>query len=88
MTALLIDELTETSHSAARMVHLSAREREVAVLIARGLSNTEISEELWLSLPTVKTHVASILAKLDVPTRVHVVVAAYESGLVRVGQLS
>ncbi|RYQ10540.1 LuxR family transcriptional regulator [Bifidobacterium pseudolongum subsp. globosum] len=62
---------------------LTEREREVLVEIAHGLSNQEIADKLFISLPTVKTHVAHILQKINARDRVQAVVFAYENHLVQ-----
>ncbi|MFF3498009.1 response regulator [Streptomyces sp. NPDC003247] len=64
---------------------LSAREREVLALVARGLTNTEIAETLGLSPLTAKTHVSRIMGKLGARDRAQLVIIAYESGLVTPG---
>ncbi|MFF4627100.1 MULTISPECIES: response regulator [Streptomyces] len=74
-----------TARPAPRLIGLTNREQEVLVLIANGLSNQEISERLVISMPTVKTHVGSLLAKLHARDRAQLVIIAYESGLAERG---
>jgi DNA-binding NarL/FixJ family response regulator len=65
-----------------RVASLTDREREVLVELARGLTNTEIGEQLHMSPATAKTHVSRLLAKLDARDRAQLVIVAYETGLV------
>ncbi|MFJ2863290.1 response regulator [Kitasatospora sp. NPDC087314] len=70
--------------AARRLDAITDREREILTLVGRGLSNTEIAAELVLSIATVKTYMTRLLAKLDARDRVHLVILAYEAGLVSV----
>jgi DNA-binding NarL/FixJ family response regulator len=88
VTRRLIERFTDAGRPTApaeQLAQLTARETEVLRLIARGLSNAEITDELVVSPHTTKTHVTSILQKLNLRDRVQAVVLAYESGLVRPG---
>jgi DNA-binding NarL/FixJ family response regulator len=88
VTRRLVEEFARIptgAHTVPALDELTARELEVLKLIARGQSNSEIAETLFVSEATVKTHVARILDKLDCRDRVQAVVLAYESGLVQPG---
>ncbi|MFE9407060.1 response regulator [Streptomyces sp. NPDC006530] len=64
-----------------RVALLAEREREVAVAVGRGHSNAEISARLYLSVPTVKTHVSRVLAKLGLNNRVQIALLVHDAGL-------
>lgn len=67
----------------AKLRELTDREREILLLVSRGLNNEEIGQELFISPATVKTHLARIMGKTDAHDRAQLVVFAYESGLVK-----
>ena len=89
ITRRLIGQFTERAGVDAavsrRLERLTDREREVVVAVARGSSNAEIAEGLFIGAATVKSHVSSILTKLGLRDRTQLVVFAYESGLVEAG---
>jgi DNA-binding NarL/FixJ family response regulator len=70
---------------AATLAGVTEREREVLTLIGRGLSNPEIAQALHVTMATTKTHVSRLLAKLGARDRAQLVIAAYETGLIRPG---
>ncbi|MEL5956611.1 response regulator transcription factor [Streptomyces sp. CLV115] len=86
VTRRLIAEFAHRPQPSPPLPHtldgVTGREREVLTLVARGLSNTEIAERLYLAIATVKTHVGHLLTKLDCRDRAQLVIVAYESGLV------
>ncbi len=79
------ERLAVDTRVSSRLERLTNREREVLAAIARGLNNTEISEQLFIGAATVKSHVSSILSKLGLRDRAQAVVFAYESGLAEAG---
>jgi DNA-binding NarL/FixJ family response regulator len=88
ITRRLVEEFAATRPRTRphQLDQLSVREAEVFRLVARGLSNREISERLFVGETTVKTHIARIFAKLEVRDRVQAVVLAYEAGVVQPGR--
>jgi DNA-binding NarL/FixJ family response regulator len=88
VTRRLIERFVSGAHPSRppeELDELTPRELDVLKLLARGRSNAEIAGELYLSEGTVKTHVARVLAKLDLRDRTQAVVYAYEHGIVRPG---
>jgi DNA-binding NarL/FixJ family response regulator len=90
VTRRVVDNMARAPASGVRneprLEELTQREREVLELMARGLSNQEIADELVVEHSTVKTHVKRVLMKLGVRDRVHAVILAYETGVVRAGE--
>lgn len=88
VTRRLLERFVDEHPSAGAeeaVARLTEREREILGLLASGLSNAELAQQLVLSETTVKTHVSSILRKLGVRDRVQAVIVAYDAGLVRPG---
>jgi len=87
VTRRLISRVAESDHdlrrdrARARLALLNDRERDVAVAVGEGRSNAEIGAVLHLAVPTVKTHVSSILTKLDLHNRVQIALLAHDAGL-------
>ncbi|GAA3636617.1 response regulator transcription factor [Microbacterium awajiense] len=83
--ALIAKHLQPAAMDRARLESLTDREEEVLLLVARGRSNQEIADELFISPHTAKTHVNRIMTKLYAHDRAQLVIAAYESGLLAPG---
>ncbi|MGH3853471.1 MAG: response regulator [Pseudonocardiaceae bacterium] len=87
VTRRLIDDFAaqpaQNTPTPAEMNQLTRREREVLTLLARGLSNSDVAAKLFISEATVKTHLARVMAKLNVREKSQAVAAAYQTGLVQ-----
>jgi DNA-binding NarL/FixJ family response regulator len=91
VTRMLIESFARRPAAAvtapSRLASLTAREKDILLLVARGRSNAEIARELFVGEATVKTHIGHLLAKLGLRDRVQAVILAYETGLVVPGDV-
>jgi DNA-binding NarL/FixJ family response regulator len=87
VTRRLMDRVADSdsdrrrAHARARLAELTEREREIALTVGQGSTNAEIARQLYLSLPTVKTHISRILTKLDLNNRVQIALLVQDAGL-------
>lgn len=88
VTRRLVERHLRSRPDADLISPLTLREKQVLTEVAKGLSNTEIAAQLFISVPTVKTHLAAVLRKCGIRDRAQAVVLAYESGLIEPGTLS
>jgi DNA-binding NarL/FixJ family response regulator len=87
VTRRLINEIAarpqQHTHTPAQIAQLAPREREILILVAQGMSNTDIAAQLSISEVTVRTHLARVMAKLKVQEKSQAVAVAYQTGLVQ-----
>jgi len=87
VTRELINEIAarpqQHTHTPAQMAQLTPREREVLILVAQGMSNADVAVQLFISEATVRTHLARVMAKLEVQEKSQAVALAYQTGLVQ-----
>jgi DNA-binding NarL/FixJ family response regulator len=87
VTTTLIEKVTASRSpergrdAQARIARLTERERDVALAVGRGLSNAQIAQELFLSVPTVKAHIGRLFMKLEVDNRVQIAICVHDAGL-------